>query len=69
VEVSGRAFSRSVRKQPGQDHVAYMPDTTWPINGHPPGSSRDCGNTPVLMSTYGISTLQRRWRSSSWPLP
>jgi hypothetical protein len=23
-----------------QDHVASTPDTTWPINGLPPGSSR-----------------------------
>ena len=21
-------------------HVAYMPDTAWPVSGHPPGSSR-----------------------------
>src|SRR5664279_403305 len=33
-----------------QDRVAFMPDTAWPVNGHPPDSSRDCVNTPVLMS-------------------
>jgi hypothetical protein len=26
-----------------QDRVAFMPDTTWPVNGHPPDSSRDRG--------------------------
>jgi hypothetical protein len=26
-----------------------MPDTTWPVNGHPPGSSRDYPPAPVLM--------------------
>ena len=26
-----------------------MPGTTWPVNGHPPGSSRDYPPAPVLM--------------------
>jgi hypothetical protein len=30
-------------ESPDRTHAAYMPDTTWPINGHPPGSSRDRG--------------------------
>jgi hypothetical protein len=34
-----------------QAHVAFMPDTAWPISGHPPGSSRDPLDTPVLMSS------------------
>src|SRR3954462_989264 len=25
----------------GRVHVASMPDTTWPVGGHPPGSSRE----------------------------
>ena len=32
-----------------QAHVAYMPDTAWPENGHPPDSSRAIHYTPVLM--------------------
>ena len=32
-----------------QAHVASMPGTTWPVNGHPPGSSRDYPPAPVLM--------------------
>jgi hypothetical protein len=32
-----------------QAHVACMPGTTWPVNGHPPGSSRDYPPAPVLM--------------------
>src|SRR5664280_2215593 len=58
--VSGHAFSRSIRAQPGRAHVASMPDTTWPIDGHPPGSSRDRVQTPVLVSTVPISTLHRQ---------
>ena len=27
-------------KAADRTHVAYMPDTTWPVSGHPPGSSR-----------------------------
>ncbi len=33
-----------------QAHAACMPDTAWPVSGHPPGSSRDRIDTPVLMS-------------------
>ena len=33
-------------------HVAFMPDTAWPINGHPPGSSQDRVNTPVSMPLF-----------------
>ena len=29
-----------------QDHVAYMPDATRPISGHPPGPSRSTPHTP-----------------------
>jgi len=32
-----------------QAHVASMPGTTWPVNGHPPGSSRDYPPAPVSM--------------------
>jgi len=31
--------------------VACMPDTTWPVSGYPPGSSRSRRNTPVPMSS------------------
>src|SRR5262245_64578378 len=44
-----------------------MPDTAWPVGGHPPGSSRDRNETPVLMSSLYVSTLQQP--SSSWSLP
>src|SRR6266536_3486660 len=33
-----------------QAHVAYVPDTTWPVSGHPPDSSRANSKHPVLMS-------------------
>ena len=33
-----------------------MPDTTWPINGHTPDSSRDRFDTPVSMSPVSLST-------------
>jgi hypothetical protein len=35
-----------------QTHVAYMPDTTWPVSGHPPGSSRAFLLRPGFDATY-----------------
>ena len=32
-----------------QAHVACMPDTTWPVSGYPPGSSRSYPYASVLM--------------------
>jgi hypothetical protein len=32
-----------------QARAAFTPDTTWPVNGHPPDSSRGFAHTPVLM--------------------
>ena len=32
-------------------HATSTPDTTWPISGHPPGSSRSTHQTPVSMSS------------------
>jgi hypothetical protein len=40
-----------------QAHAAFTPDTTWPISGHPPGSSRRSFESPVSMSSVLISTL------------
>ena len=34
-----------------QARAAFTPDTTWPVNGLPPGSSRSSTYTPVLMSS------------------
>jgi hypothetical protein len=48
-----------------------MPDTTWPVSRHPPGSSRAISASPVSMSSVGAfdtSTMDRS-RSSSWPTP
>jgi hypothetical protein len=56
--VSGHALSRSTQKQPDRTHVACMPDTTWPINGHPPDSSQDWFDASVSMSSSNVSTLQ-----------
>jgi hypothetical protein len=54
--LSGRQFRGTLSPVPHESsidwaHVACMPDTTWPIDGHPPGLSRSFSNTPVLMST------------------
>jgi len=54
--VSGHALSRSTRKQPDRTHVASMPDTIWPINGHPPDSSRDRSDAPVSMPSHFFDT-------------
>src|SRR6202020_1435595 len=41
-------------------HAAYMPETTWAVNGYPPDSSRGCLATPVSISSDLISTRQRQ---------
>ena len=49
--------------------VASMPDTAWPVNGHPPSSSRDPVDTPVSMSPVYISTRQQRFARARLPDP
>jgi hypothetical protein len=49
--------------------VVYMPDTAWPVNGHPPGLSRDYCNTPVLMSAIRVTTLPQRFARARLPDP
>ena len=46
-----------------------MPDTTWPINGHPPDSSRDRFDTPVSMSPVSLSTRLQRFAYARLPDP
>ena len=53
-----------------QTRAAFTPDTAWPINGHPPSSSRDKGHTPVLMPSISFDTsTANRLRSPSRSLP
>ena len=52
-----------------QAHAASMPDTAWPINGHPPGSSRSRIDTPVSMSLPNISALHQRFTCVRLPGP
>ena len=52
-----------------QARVAFMPDTTWPIGGHPPGSSRRQPETPVSMSCSIISTRPQRFTHVRLPGP
>src|SRR5512132_3889309 len=54
-------------KAADQTHVAYMPDTTWPIDGHPPGSSRAVTRRPGFDVIYGLRHFTQR--SSSWSPP
>jgi hypothetical protein len=49
--------------------VVYMPDTAWPVSGHPPGSSRGSQNTPVPMSSECVSTRQQRFACARLPGP
>ena len=35
-----------------QARVVCMPDTAWPVGGHPPDSSQDRFYAPVLMSSF-----------------
>src|SRR3954447_8130483 len=46
----------------GQVHVASMPDTAWPIDGHPPGSSRNkqqCPGFDVVCLCFDTSAAIR----------
>src|SRR3954467_7057442 len=55
----------------GRVHVASMPDTTWPVGGHPPGSSREPTARPrfdVVCLCFDTSAAIRL-RSSPRPLP
>jgi len=55
-----------------QARVAFMPDTTWPVSGHPPGSSREQPEAPVSMScgysSRHVNTAIHS-RSPSWSPP
>ena len=67
----GTTGSHVPHQSPGQAHAISMPDTTWPVSRHPPGSSRAISASPVSMSSVGAfdtSTMDRS-RSSSWPTP
>jgi hypothetical protein len=48
-----------------------MPDTTWPISRHPPGSIPGWAGRPVSMSSIAVFDTSSvvRSRSSSWPTP
>src|ERR1700694_4497650 len=43
-----------------QAHAASTPGTTWPIHGHPPGSSRGIKKDPRFRYRPNFSTLQQR---------
>lgn len=49
--------------------VASMPDTAWPISGHPPDSSRDPSDTPVSMPPVFLSTRPQRFAYARLPDP
>jgi hypothetical protein len=48
-----------------------MPDTTWPISRHPPGSIPGWAGRPVSMSSIAVFDTSSvvRSRSPSWPTP
>ena len=49
--------------------ATYMPDTAWPVSGHPPGSSRDPSDTPVSMSSYGSRHVSSGSLAFAFPVP
>ena len=49
--------------------AASMPDTTWPISGHPPGSSRRHLTAPVLMSTNLLRHVNSGSLTLAFPIP
>src|SRR5215470_2034805 len=50
-------------------HVASMPDTAWPVNGHPPDSSRSSRYAPVSMSAAFVTTRHQRFTCVRLPGP
>jgi len=46
-----------------------MPDTAWPVGGHPPGLSRDSRYIPVSMSPVFVSTRHQRFACARLPDP
>jgi hypothetical protein len=68
------APSHVLCESPDQAHVAYMPDTAWPVSGHPPDSSRAKSKHPVLMPSLRYDTSSatpsaRGCAPSSWSPP
>jgi hypothetical protein len=57
-----------------QAHAASMPDTAWPVSGHPPDSSQDRIQSPGFDVTFPISTHQQRipkrdFQCNAFPIP
>jgi hypothetical protein len=46
-----------------------MPDTAWPVGGHPPGLSRNSWYIPVSMSSAYVSTRHQRFAYARLPDP
>lgn len=55
-----------------QAHAASMPDTTWPVIGHPPGlapAARDMATVSMPLHFCNDTSTAVRVHSSSWSLP
>jgi len=50
----GACFPTFRMRAADQGHVTSTPDATWPVSGHPPGSSRANSKHPVLTSYKGV---------------
>ena len=50
-------------------HVTFMPDTAWPISGHPPDSSRDRRYIPVSMSSMWFRHVNSESLALAFPIP
>jgi hypothetical protein len=51
-----------------QAHAAFTPGTTWPVIGHPPGSSRENSQTPAFDATsILLTTPQQRTPAPGHP--
>jgi hypothetical protein len=56
-------------KAADQARVVYMPDTAWPVSGHPPDLSRNTPHAPVSMSPVSVTTLHQRFACARLPDP
>jgi hypothetical protein len=67
----GTTGSHVPHQSPDQARATSMPDTTWPVGRHPPGSIPGRAGCPVLMSSIAVfdTSSVDRSRSPSWPTP
>src|SRR6266540_3244362 len=63
------AFPTFPAEAADRTRAAFMPDTAWPISGHPPGSSQTTAVRPGFDVTPYFSTRHQRFARARLPDP